>query len=319
MECSVEASQIAGMSNSKSALGPKPRLAPKPFSLQSNTSIRSIHAPKMVPAASKTAAPPAPSPAPRPTVPVPNSSSVEVPTKDQNKRATEAEASPRGDNATDSVVGKSDPAPEIAQTAEKPKSAALPISEPVQANGKVSADSVTKPEVQDENKKEDKTPTVLRKPEEPGSDISASSNPTYKRSSARNRLSMELTSKFEGGSIPLPPQPISRSPATSSRNERNKAAPSHPEPGQATPEPSTQRDGDNGGLSEDGVGGGSIKRRISLLFDTSSRPEVAARREEPDVLNCSGGVKARIKNWSAETSGEPEKKTQVVARARPKR
>lgn len=319
MECSVEASQIAGMSKSKPALGPKPRLAPKPFSLQSNTSIRSIQAPKTVPAASKTAAPPALSPAPRPTAPVPNSSSVEAPTKDQNKTATEAKASPHGDNATDSVVGKSDPAPKIAQTAEKPKSAALPKNEPIQANGKASADSVTKPEVQDENKKEDKTPTVLQKPEEPGSDVSASPNPMYKRGSTRNRLSMELTSKFQGGSIPLPPQPISRSPATSSRNERNKAEPSHPEPGQSTPEPSTQRDADNGGLSEDGVGGGSIKRRISLLFDASSRPEVVARREEPDVLNCSGGIKARIKNWSAEKSGDPEKKPQVVARARPKR
>lgn len=313
MECSVEASQIAGMSKSKPALGPKPRLAPKPFSLQSNTSIRSIRAPKTVPAASETAAPPAPSPAPRPTAPVPNSSSVEAPTKDQSKTATEAEVSPHGDDATDSVVGKLDPAPKIAQTAEKPKSAALPKSEPIQVNGKASADSVTKPEVRDDNKKEDKTPAVLRKPEEPGSDVSASPNPTYKRGSARNRLSMELTSKFEGGSIPLPPQPISRSPATSSRNERNKAEPSHPEPGQATPEPSAQKDGDNGGLSEDGVGGGSIKRRISLLFDNSSRPEVAARREEPDVLNCSGGVKARIKNWSA------EKKPKVVDRARPKR
>lgn len=316
MEFSVEASQIAGMSKPKPALGPKPRLAPKPFSLQSNTTIRSIHAPKTVPATSKTAAPAAPSPTPRPSVPVPQSSSVKTPTKDQTKTATEAKASPHGHDATDSVVEKSDPAPKIAQTAEKPESEALPKSEPVQATDKLSADSGTKPEVKDEKKKEDKTPTALRKPEEPGSDVPSSPDPTYKRGNTRNRLSMELTSRFEGGSIPLPPQPISRSPATSPRNERNKAEPSHPEP---SPEPSTLRDGDNSGLSEDGVGGGSIKRRISLLFDASSRPEVAARREEPDVLNCSGGVKARIKNWSAEKSSELEKKPQVVARARLKR
>lgn len=319
MECSVEASQIAGMSKPKPALGPKPRLAPKPFSLQSNTTIRSIHAPTTVPAASKKAAPPAPSLALRPTAPVPKSSSVQAPTKDQTKTATEAKASPHGDDATDSVVGKSDPAPKITQTAEKAKPAAVPKSEPVQANDKASANSVTKPEVQDEKKKDDETPTVLRKPEEPGSDGPASPNPTYKRGSVRNRLSMELTAKFEGGSIPMPPQPVRRSPTISSRNERNKVEPSPPEPSQATPELSAQRNGDDGGLSEDGVGGRSIKRRISLLFDASSRPEVALRREEPDVLNCSGGVKARIKNWSAEKSGEPEKKPQVVARARPKR
>lgn len=251
---------------------------------------------------------------------MPQSSPVGAPTKD--KTATEAKSSPQGDDATDSVVGKSNPVPKVAPTAEKPKSVELPKSEPVQANGKVSADTLIKPEVEevkDENKKEEKSPAVLRTPEEPGSDVSSSPNPTFKKGGARNRLSMELTSMFEGGSIPLPPQPLGRSSATSSRNEKNKVEPSHPEPSQATPEPSAQRDGDNGGLGEDGVTGGSIKRRISLLFDVSSRPEVVARREEPDVLNSSGGVKARIKNWSAEKGDELEKKPQVVARARLKR
>lgn len=319
MECSVEASQIAGMSKPKPALGPKPRLAPKPFSLQSNTTIRSIHAPKTAAATSKTAAPPAPSPAPRPTAPVPQAGPVGAPTKDKTKTATEDKSSPPGGDAPDSAVGKSNTAPKVAPAAEKPKSAEVPKSEPVQANGKASADNLIKPEVKDEKKKEDKCPTVLQKPQEPGSEASSSPNPTYKKGSVRNRLSMELTSMFEGGSIPLPPQPVGRSSATSSWNEKNKVEPSHAGPSQATPEPPTQRDGDNGGLGEDGVAGGSIKRRISLLFDASSRPEVVARREEPDVLNCSGGVKARIKNWSAEKGGELEKKPQVVARLRPKR
>lgn len=242
---------------------------------------------------------------------MPQSSPVRAPTKD--KTATEAKSSPQGDDATDSVVGKSNPVPKVAPTAEKPKSVELPKSEPVQANGKVSADTLIKPEVKDENKTEEKSPAVLRTPEEPGSDTYSSPNPTFKKGGTRNRLSMELTSMFEGGSIPLPPQPLGRSSATSSRNEKNKVEPSHPEPSQATPEPSAQRDGDNG------VTGGSIKRRISLLFDASSRPEVVARREEPDVLNSSGGVKARIKNWSAEKGDELEKKPQVVARARLKR
>lgn len=315
MECSVEASQIAGMSKPKPALGPKPRLAPKPFSLQSNTTIRSIHAPKTVAANSKTAAPPAPSTASRPTAPVPQPTPAVAPSKNQTKTATEVKASPPRDDATHSDPGKSNQEPKVSQTADKPQSAALPKSEPVQANNKASADSVAQLEIKDEKKKEDKTPAVLRKPEEPGSDVSSSPNPTHKsRGSTRNRLSMELTSMFEGGSVPLPPQPVARTSATSSRNEKNKAEPSRPEPSQGTPEPSPQS-----GLSEDSAGGGSIKRRISLLFDASSRPEVAARREEPDVVNCSGGVKARIKNWSADKSSEPEKKPQVVARARAKR
>lgn len=327
MECSVEASQIAGVSKPKPPMGPKPRLAPKPFSLQSSTSIRSISAPKAAPATSRRAAEPSEkaTAVPRPTVPTPASqpatsgpkpSSEKLPTK----ATTEAKASPHGDDTTDSKAGKSDPAPKLAVAAEKPKSAPLQKSDAIQTNTKASSDIVTKPELNNEKKKEEKTPSVTQKPEEPGSDVSSSANSTYKRASTRNRLSMELTSKFEGGGIPLPPQPINKITTTSTKNEKNKPEPSQPEQSQTAPEPSAQKDSDNdGGLSEDYIGGGSIKRRISLLFDASSRPEVTVRREEPEVLNSSGGVKERIKNWAAEKSTEPERKPQVVARARPKR
>lgn len=316
MECSVEASQIAGMSKPKPALGPKPRLAPKPFSLQSNTAIRSIHAPKSVAATTKATAPPAPSPAPRPNATVPKSRPVGAPTKDKTTTATAVKTSPQGGDATDSVAGKCHSAPKVNQTAEKPKSAELPKSEPVQANGKAFTDTSIKSEVKDEKKKEDKSPTIPPKPQEPESEVSSSPNPTYKKGGGRNRLSMELTSMFEGSSVPLPPQPASRSSTTTSQKERIKV---EPEPSQATLEPSTQRDGDKGALGEDGFTGGSIKRRISLLFDASSRPEVVPRKGEPDIVNFSGGVKARIKNWSAEKGGELEKKPQVVARVRSKR
>lgn len=217
---------------------------------------------------------------------------------------------------TDSVVGKSNLALKVEQTAEKPKTAELPKSDPVQSNGKASTDRSIKSEVEDENKTEDKSQALLGKPQEPEGEVPSSPSPTYKKGGARNRLSMELTSMFEGSSVPLPPQPASRSSTAASRKDRIKV---EPEPSRATPEPSTPRDGENGGLGEEGITGGSIKRRISRLFDASSRPEVVPKKEEPDVLNFSGGVKARIKNWSAEKGGEPEKKPQVVVRAQPKR
>ena len=61
---------------------------------------------------------------------------------------------------------------------------------------------------------------------------------------------------------------------------------------------------------EDRTGGRSIKGRITLLFDSSSRPEVATKREEPpDVTQSNdtgGAVKDRIKNWAVETNADKD-------------
>lgn len=324
----MEASQVTD--KAKPALGPKPRLAPKPFSLQKNTTIRSIHAPKTVTTTPKTTQqsgkseatavprPTLPTPARQPITSKPSPSSVSVLIGDQAKTTTKIKVGPHGEDTPDSTVVKSAPATET------PKSAPLQKDDINQTNLKAPSNVVTKPEETDGNKEDDKTlSSVIQKLEEPKSDVSSAANPTYGRGSTRKRLSMELTSKFESGGLSLPPQSHSvvTISTTSTKDDVNKPESSNPEPRQTTPEPSNH-ESDDGGAKEDYRGGGSIKRRISLLFDSSSRPEVPIKREEPEILNGTGGVKARIKNWASETSSEgpkTEKKSQFVPRPLSKR
>nr|XP_046241226.1 histone-lysine N-methyltransferase, H3 lysine-79 specific-like [Scatophagus argus] len=331
MESSAEASQTAGISKPKPSLGPKPRLAPKPFSLQKNTTIRSIHAPKTVTATSKTTTtqqsgkseatglpkPTLPTPAEPPTVSNSKPSSVSVLTRDQPETTNEIDASQHGEDTTDSK--KSDPAPQTAPPKEMPKSVLIQNDDIVQTNHKASTHVVTDSEHKDGKKKEDDT-SVVQKLEESDNDVSSATDQTYRLSSTRKRLSVELTSKFESGGLPLPPQASNTISTTSTKDDANKPVSSDPEQSQTTSEPSN-RASDEGGENEDYSGGGSIKRRISLLFDSSSRTDVPAKREEPEIINVTGGVKARIKNWATETSSEgpkTEKKPQVVPRTRTK-
>lgn len=301
MESSIEVSQT----KPKPSLAPKPLLAPKPFSLQKNTCIRHIHAPKLIRATSKATAqqslnsaatvsptPTLPTPASQPTTSKSTTSTVSAPTKEQPEIT---KASPHGENNLDSSVGKSEPAPKTAPPKEKPKSIAPEKDDIIQTNHKTSTDVVTKLA-----QKDDETQTsVNQNIEESGSDVSSATSPASKWGSTRKRLSMELTSKFESGGVPLPPQPSVTTHTTSTKSNANKPESLKPEQSRATPEPPAS---DDGGLKEDYTSGNSIKRRISLLFD--SRPEVSIRREEPEMLNGTGGVKQRIKNWVTETSSE---------------
>lgn len=302
------------MPKPKPALGPKPRLAPKPFALQTNTTIRSISAPKTVAATSKTATPEsrksgattAPSSKLPMTAPKPPSS------ESSSVRTKETKASQLGEDTLDSHVGKPDPPPAPAK--EKPVSTPLQKDNILQTNNKAPTDNVTQSE-QKEEKKKDETPTsVSQKLEESGSDISSPASPIYRWGSTRKRLSMELTSKFQSGGIPLPIPPTVTKHTTSNKHDVNKPESTNPEQSQTWPEPSNSA-GDDSGLKEDYIGGGSIKRRISLLFD--SKPEVTTKREEPEMINGTGGVKARIKNWVTETSSE--NKPELVPRPRLKR
>ncbi|XP_076610126.1 182 kDa tankyrase-1-binding protein [Chaetodon auriga] len=334
MESSIEASQTGDISKPKPALCPKPRLAPKPFSLQKNTSIRSIHAPKTFAAASKTAPQQAEkfvvtsAPRVRPALPTlvqqPATSdskpgSVSELTKEQPKTSKESKAVPHGEDTLDSSVAKSDPAPQTAPPKETPKSGPIQKDDVVQTNHKASTD--TNSEQQDGKKEEDETQTsVVQKLEESGSDITSSANPAYPRGSVRKRLPTELTSKFQSGGPPLLPQPTITVSTPSTKADAKKPESSDPEQIQTTSEPSNTAS-DEGGLKEDYGGGSSIKRRISLLFDSSSRPEVKTRREDPEILNGTGGVKARIKNWTTETSSKHPKaegKPQAVPRSHSK-
>lgn len=339
MESSVETSQTGGAS--KPSLAPKPRLAPKPFSLQKNTAIRSINAPR---AASTAASKPAsnqtgnsgatgvPKPTPAARAPKPpqqtatsasKPSSVSAHTKDKPETTKESKASPQEEDTLSSSVapGKSDPASQTAP----PKSQPVQKDDVIQTNHKASTDFVTNSEQKDEKKREDETQTpVTQKPEESGSETSSTANPTYRWGSTRRSLPAELTSRFESGGPPQPPKITTTAPANSTKDHSKKPVSSSPEPGQtATTEPSN-RESDEGRLKEeDYSGGGSIKRRISLLLDSSQRPEVMTKREEPEIINTTtGGVKERIKNWVSETGSEgpkTENKPRVAPRPRIKR
>ncbi|GLD69971.1 trichohyalin-like protein [Lates japonicus] len=338
MERSIETSQTRGASKPKPTLAPKPRLTPKPFSLQKNTTIRSIHAPKTVPTTVKSTTnqtgkseaagvpkatvtakaqkPPQPT-----TTPASKPSSVSAHTKDKPKTTKESKTSPHQEATLDSSVapGESDPASQTAPLKETPKSEPLQKDDVIQTNHTTPTDFVTDPEQKDGKKKEDEAPTsVVQKPEESGSNDSSVANPAYRWGSTRKSLSTELTSKFESGGVPQPPQPTISVSRSNTKEDSNKPVASDPERIQTATEPSN-RESDEGGLKEDYSGGGSIKRRISLLFDSSSRPEVMTKREEPEIINSVGGVKERIKHWAAETSSEgpkAEKKPQVVPRPR---
>ncbi|XP_053171100.1 trichohyalin-like [Scomber japonicus] len=336
MESSIEASQTQRAPKPKPPA--KPRLAPRPFSLQKNTTIHSIHAPKTVTGPSQatthqTGTSEAPD-VPKATLTTPDQkppqqpatsdsklSSVTVNTKDQQKTATENKSSLRGEDTLDSIVaqGKSDPASQSAPPKETSKSEPIQKEDVIQTNHSTSTDVVTNSEQRDEKKKDDQTETtVVQNLEVSGGDDSSTAKPIYRRSSGRNRLSAVLTSKFESGGLPLPPQPTITISTTTSKDAANKPVPPDLEQSLTTSEP-TNKESDEGKLTEEYSGGGSIKRRISLLFDSSSKPEPIAKRDEPEIINGGGGVKERIKNWKVETGSEGpkiEKKPQVAPRIR---
>ncbi|XP_040889385.1 182 kDa tankyrase-1-binding protein [Toxotes jaculatrix] len=335
MESAIQTSQAVGASNPKPTLAPKPRLTPKPFSLQKNTTIRSIHAPKTV-AKTITANQTGKSEAtgvPKPTLTThaqkppqqtttsdSKASSVSVQPKDKPKTTTESKASAHEEDTPDSTVapGKSEPVSQTPPPKETPKDEPLQKDDVIQTNHKASMDFVTNSEQKDGEKKENATQAfVVQKPEESGSDGSSTVNATCRWGGTRKNLPVELTSKFESGGPSLPPQPT-RTESTGSTKDLNKPASSEPEQIQTTTEPSN-RESDEGGPKEDYSGGGSIKRRISLLFDSPLKPEVGTKKEEPEIVNSTGCVKERIKHWAVETSSpgpKTAKKPQVAPRPR---
>ncbi|XP_068172136.1 trichohyalin-like isoform X1 [Antennarius striatus] len=330
MEGSIQAPQTKGVSNPKPPLGPKPLLAPKPFSLQKNTSIHSIHAPKIVTATSKptttrqsgkseaTGVPrkTVPIPAQKPSVPDSKPNSHVVPRKEKPKIPKETKVS-----QPDSHVEKPVPVPKTTPSKEISKSESIVKDNVVQTKHKAPTDTSTSSEQKDQKKKEDESQTsVSQKLEESNNDISSTSKSEYRWGSTRKRLSMELTSMFENSGPPQQSQPSFAMSSTSSKDCTKKPKSSNTEQNQMAADPTTKAS-DEGGPSEEYGSGGSIKNRISLLFDSASRPEVPIKKEEPEIINSTGGVRARIKSWDMETSFEDPKsdrKPQVVPRPRPK-
>lgn len=299
MESSVEASQTTGVSKPKPALAPKPRLAPKPFSLQTNTAIRSIHAPKSATATAhsrKAEAKTVPKPA-LPAARLKPSTSLSAAAKEQEKPTKETTSPPgRGASDGESAVAK--------------EPAALEEEDGKDDNQKTPADVAAKLEERAGKKNEETAAGDPERLEEAGGRVA---EPAHRWGSTRKRLSMELTSRFESGGGPPPvPSNITKHAAGAKHDVIAESA--SPERKRTTPE-LPHREAEDGGPKEDYAGGGSIKRRISQLFE--SRPEVTLKREEPEMMNGSGGVKARIKNWAMETV--PETKPQFVPRPGSKR
>lgn len=249
---------------------------------------------------------------------------MSVLTEELPKTARESKASPDGEDTPDSGVGKSDPVTQAAPPKETPKSESIRKDDVNQADR---SNVVNTPQIDGKKTEDEAQTSAVQNIPDSGSNASSADNAENRWGGSRKRLSVKLTSKFESVGVSLPPQPTI--PATSTKGDANKPeAPEpeapEPEPGRTTPKPS-DREIDEGAPKEEYSGGGSIKRRISRLFDSSSRPEPMTKRDEPEAVNNVGGVKGvkeRMKIWAAETTPDDpkaEKPPPVAPRSRSKR
>lgn len=328
MESSVKASKSEGPLKLKPALGPKPLLAPKPFSLQTNTAVRSIHAPKPAYSTSKSKIDlpdksgasdgpksPVTTPVQKPSqitsIPASKPSPMRVPIKPQPTPTKASETLPHQEDCTDSG-----PATKTTPPTKTPESEPVQNNNVIHTNHKTSLDAVTDSEQEDKVKKENET----ERPKGSSCDSPTATNPSYHWGGSRKRLSMELTSKFELGGPPPSPQPVT-TPKTIRKSVLDKPVSPVSEQIPPAPEP-PNRESDAGDPEEDYSGGDSIKLRISRLFDSVSKQEVTTKKEGLEIPNGLGGVKEQIRNWVAETGSESPKvemKPQVASRIHSKR
>lgn len=343
MESTVEASQSGGLPRKKPALPPKPSLAPKPFSLQNNSTIRSFSAPKAAPKAAttpKSQKPQAQKPetksqpstavtTPAKKLPQPTSASApiapsaKVPPKSKPEETKTSAAPPQKENGLGSETGALNPDTKAAPPKEEPKSPTVQKDSVIQTNHQKPKGAVAA-NVEKNNGEEPQSDTPVsfdQKMVETSNNSSGANSPVCQQGSTRKRLPKELTSKFESGGVPKPPQPMKAIPKPIAKDEPYKPESSETQHSQTTPEPPV-RESDPDAPKEDFTGGNSIKKRISLLFESVSKPEVTTKRDEPEIPNGTQVVKKQIKNWVAETGPEDqkvEKKTTPTARARSKR
>ncbi|XP_047203701.1 trichohyalin-like isoform X2 [Girardinichthys multiradiatus] len=335
MDNTTQASQSGGLPKAKPTLPPKPGLTPKPFSLQKKSTIRSVSAPKT---ATKTApTPKSPTPltekseaksyptnaviTPAKKLPQPTSASAPktqpagVPPKSQPEATKASEAPPENKSGLGSEMVAPDPTTKTTPPIEELKSESVQKDSVIQTNHKTSSEAVASSEQKDGEEKQSETPVpVTQMTEESSSNSFSANSSVYKCGSTRKRLPKELTSKFESGGVPLPPQPSKATSKPITKDDSDKPEYSDTQQSPATPEPPIR---ESDAPNEVFTRGNSIKKRISRLFDSVSQPDVPTKREDPEILNGIGGVKEQIKNWAAETGPEDqkvEKKPQAVAR-----
>ncbi|KAF4113874.1 hypothetical protein G5714_006419 [Onychostoma macrolepis] len=285
---SVSASALPG-DTGKPALSPKPHLIPKPFALQRNATVRPIRAPKtnfsreLHRAASSEAL-------------------LDIKTPGAGG-LNPSESLKSGSNGT--VNGSNQiAAPKPVALSPKPDLLAKLKSEPTKSpgsnnqTGPNSKPGVTAEDVKDVQPRSrakslgSQDQKILnQKVQEEAAKTEADVKVSSRCWPPRNRLSVELTSKFESQSQP---EKEVRRDAETSKTE--KEWPPH-SPSECKP---SKLPVDTGEMGDEDVCGGSIKRRISLLFDRSTaaqRRDTFNKRDNP-AAEISVDIKQRIQNLS---------------------
>ncbi|XP_016389711.1 DNA ligase 1-like [Sinocyclocheilus rhinocerous] len=264
---SVSASALPG-DTGKPALRPKPHLMPKPFALQRNSTVRPIRAPKTNFSRELHRA---------------ASSEALLDIKKAGAGGPNlSESQKSGSNGT--VNGSNQiAAPKPVPLGPKPDLLAKPKPEPTKSPGSnnqtgpnskpaVTAEDVKDVQPRSRAKSLGSLDQKILNQKDQGE--AAKTEADVKVSSRcwppRNRLSVELTSKFES---PSQPEKEVRRDAETSKME--KEWPPH-SPSESKP---SKLPVDTGEMGDEDVSGGSIKRRISLLFDRST---AAQRRDTSD-------------------------------------
>ncbi|XP_051523140.1 182 kDa tankyrase-1-binding protein isoform X2 [Myxocyprinus asiaticus] len=303
---SVSASAPSG-DKRKPALGPKPSLMPKPFALQKNVTIRPIKAPKTVigrlprPASSD------------------NLDSLSY-TKPSDSRVGDLKTpgSLKPDSNSTPNGSNNSTGPKPVPLGSKPDFLDKPKPAPTRNADITGSDHRTGPDI-----KHDVTATLAEDLKEVQPRIRAKSlgaqdqrvfnkkpegETTTSKTDAgvslptwphRNRLSMELTSRFES------PSQLEKE-VDSARRDNDKMRPPN-SPSAESKLKSTKplvETGEMGGME---VSGSSIKRRISLLFDrpTASQHRDSFIKRDATPSEISVDIKQRIKNLSL-NSAEPK-------------
>ncbi|XP_016304795.1 182 kDa tankyrase-1-binding protein [Sinocyclocheilus anshuiensis] len=285
---SVSASALPG-DMGKPALDPKPHLMPKPFVLQRNATVRPIRAPKTNFSRELNRA-----------------ASSEVLfdiTKPGTGGSKPSESLKLGSNGT--VNGSNQSAdPKLVPLSQKPDLMAKAKPEPTKTPGSNNQTGPnSKPGVTAEDVKDVQPRSRAKSLGSQDQKIlsqkvqgeAAKTEADVKMSSRcwppRNRLSVELTSKFES---PSQPEKEVRRDAETSKMEKDWPPYSPSESRSSKPLM------EKGETRDEEVSGGSIKRRISLLFDRSTaaqRRDTFNKRDNPQA-EMSVDIKQRIQNLS---------------------
>ncbi|KAL0194155.1 hypothetical protein M9458_012451, partial [Cirrhinus mrigala] len=281
---SVSASALPG-DTGKPALSPKPHLMPKPFALQRNATVRSIRAPNFNKQLSRAS----------------SSETLLNNIKSGAGSTKPLESLTSGSNGTVNGSNQS-AAPKPVPLIPKPDLISKPKPEPTKSPGS-NNQTGPKPGVTDEDVKGVQLRSRAKSfgsldqnildqnDQEEAAKTEANVKAPSRCWPPRNRLSVELTSKFES---PSQPEKEVRRDAEISKleKERTPQSPSESKFSKLPVEKGETGDGE--------VSGGSIRRRISLLFDQSAaaqRRDTFNKRDNPPA-EISVDIKQRIKNLS---------------------